>query len=132
MVVATNFLLLDKLKRSQQIVNANLQVRCSKEILFICKTKPNISFLQYTIVNEVCDSDTNLYSADIQISVSHPAVFVYIQIKNPKIKTYALSKNGFIQLSSIDSVAISFHKPNCAVAFAVDDLQILTVNEFLT
>lgn len=134
--MAKNFLLLNKLKKSKQIIDPQLQVRC----LDIFVVSQNIwnklylfsTLLQYTIVNEQCDRKSDVYSADIQISVSAPAIFVYIQVKNEQIETYKLSKNGFIQLTSKDLVTISFYNRNCAMAFTNDDIQISTVNDFLT
>lgn len=108
--VSTNFVLLEALKNSRDIVNPRLQ---------------------YEVKINKCDAQTNLHSAKVQIKITAPAIFVYIQLKNQNIDHYKLSKNGFIQLTTIDYVQISFFNRNCAMAFGSDDISILTVNEFI-
>lgn len=136
-LLSTNFLLLEKLKKSKQITNPQLQVHHSF-IQFRFGFVINFDlfffhcFVQYIITNQHCDRKTGIHSANIEITVTAPAIFVYIKIKTPKIETYKFTKNGFIQLTSKDLVTISFNNRNCAMAFTNDDIQILTVNDFLT
>lgn len=88
--------------------------------------------LQFTIKNEHCDAALSVSSAEIEITVTAPAIFVYVQLKSQQIESYKLSKNGFIQLTPKDLVTITYYNRNCAMAFTNDDIQILTVNDFLT
>lgn len=108
--VSSNFVLLEAFKNSRDIVNP---------------------YLQYEVKINKCDAQTNVHSARIQIKISAPAIFVYIQLKNPNIEHYKLSKNGFIQLTTVDYVQISFFNRNCAMAFGSDDIDISTVNDFI-
>lgn len=104
----------------------------AKNKLF-CSHRIDVCFLfQFVIANDRCDPKSGVYSADIEITVSAPAIFVYVQVTNQQIETYKLSKNGFIQLTSKSLVTISFYNRNCAMEFTNDDINILTVNNFLT
>lgn len=87
---------------------------------------------QYEIIKSDCDNESQIGRARIQINITRPAIFVYVKVINPDIASYQLSKNGFIQLISIDYITISFYSRNCAMAISNNDIQILTVNEFLT
>lgn len=86
---------------------------------------------QYSIAEKQCDRKTNIQMAKINIRVTAPAIFVYIKIMNPSIVQYRLSKNGFIQLKTQDTISIAFYNRNCAMAFGNDDIQISTVNQFI-
>lgn len=108
--VSTNFALLEVFKNSRDIVNPRLQ---------------------YEVKINKCDARSNVHSAKIQIKISAPAIFVYIQLKNPHIEHYKLSKNGFIQMTTVDYVQISFFNRNCTMAFGTDDIDISTVNDFI-
>lgn len=108
--LSTNFLLLESFKNSRDVVNPRLQ---------------------YEVKINKCDAQTHIHSAKIQIKVSAPAIFVYIQLKNQNIEHYKLSKNGFIQLTKLDWVQISFFNKNCAMTFDNDDIDISTVNDFI-
>lgn len=82
-------------------------------------------------MNQTCNPNINIHSANIQTTVSTPAIFVYIKVKSEQIESYKLSKNGFIQVTPKDLVTISFDDPNCTKEFTEEDIQILTVNDFL-
>lgn len=81
------------------------------------------------MINSECEN--NIQSVKIQTRITAPAIFVYIQIKNPLIEHYKLSKNGFIQLMTIDHIQLSFYNRNCAMAISNDDIEISTVNDFM-
>lgn len=79
----------------------------------------------------MCDPTTFDHRINIEITVTAPAIFVYVQIKHHQIESYELSKNGFIQLNPVDNTTILFQNRNCAMAISNDNVNILTVNQFI-
>lgn len=82
-------------------------------------------------MNNGCNSETGHHETTVKVTVTAPAVFVYIQIKHEEIHKFELSRNGFIQVKPIENLTISFSNPNCVLNIEEENIIILTVNDFV-
>lgn len=87
-------------------------------------------YFQLRIAKEKCSADKANHTIDLEITASHPAIFVYIQLNNKNIPRYVFSKNGFMQVTPKETVSVSFKNLNCTAMITEDDFKIITVNEF--
>lgn len=86
--------------------------------------------LRTTFSSNKCEKGKHQIS--IEIKIDTPAVFVYITLNHENIKKYRLSKNGFIQVSPIQNVQLTFDNPNCQWNVTNDALNIKTLNKYLS
>lgn len=68
---------------------------------------------------------------NLKISVSAPAIFLYIQLHHPEIEKYHLSKNGFIQVDPVEYVNVTITNPNCSAVVQEEHFKIQTVNDHM-
>lgn len=67
----------------------------------------------------------------LEISITAPAIFVYVQMNHDQIHEYQFSKNGFIQTEPLVALDISYINPNCTFEINNNHFKVLTVNDFL-
>ncbi|XP_053667869.1 beta-mannosidase [Anopheles marshallii] len=112
--IAENFALLDKLKnmRKEQRVRPTIAV---------------------TVVSSVCNEGNNRTSVSLEVSVSVPALFVYLQLtpENSTLKQCQFSHNGFLQFQPIRTVKLTCVDPGCRNKIQSRDITVRTVNELL-
>ncbi|XP_049287593.1 beta-mannosidase [Anopheles funestus] len=113
-LVAENFALLDKLKniRTEQRVRPTVVVN---------------------VVSAVCSERNNLTKVSLEVSVSVPALFVYLQLtpENSTLKQCQFSHNGFLQFQPIRTVRLTCVDPGCRNKIQARDITIRTVNDLL-
>ncbi|KAG5679138.1 hypothetical protein PVAND_008730 [Polypedilum vanderplanki] len=85
--------------------------------------------LRFSFSSNKCEKEK--HQIFIEIKIDSPAVFIYITFNHENIKKYRLSKNGFIQVSPIQNVQLTFDNPNCHWNITIDDLKIKTFNKYL-
>ncbi|XP_059621237.1 beta-mannosidase [Phlebotomus argentipes] len=107
-LISTNFIFPEKLRDAQGIVNPHIDV---------------------VVASNRCSFSVSQIS--LEVKARAPAIFVYIQINNPDIKSYSLSKNGYIQLEPIHMIRLEFANENCATTLQKRDIRILTINDYL-
>ncbi|XP_053678418.1 beta-mannosidase [Anopheles nili] len=112
--IAENFALLDKLKniRSDQRVTPEVAIN---------------------VVSAVCSDRSNLTSVSLEVSVSVPALFVYLQLtpENSTLKQCQFSSNGFLQFQPVRTVQLRCVDPGCRNKIQARDITVRTVNELL-
>uniref|UniRef100_A0A182N1D7 beta-mannosidase n=1 Tax=Anopheles dirus TaxID=7168 RepID=A0A182N1D7_9DIPT len=112
--LADNFALLDKLKniRPEQRVQPAVTV---------------------SVVAAVCSDRSNLTSVSLEVSVSAPALFVYLQLtpENSTLKQCQFSRNGFLQFQPVRTVQLTCVDPGCRNKIQARDITVRTVNELL-
>uniref|UniRef100_A0A182LSD3 beta-mannosidase n=1 Tax=Anopheles culicifacies TaxID=139723 RepID=A0A182LSD3_9DIPT len=112
--IAENFALLDKLKhiRTEQRVQPTVAIN---------------------VVSAVCSERNNLTSVSLEVSVSVPALFVYLQLtpENSTLKQCQFSRNGFLQFQPIRTVQLTCIDPGCRNKIQARDITVRTVNELL-
>uniref|UniRef100_A0A182JII5 beta-mannosidase n=1 Tax=Anopheles atroparvus TaxID=41427 RepID=A0A182JII5_ANOAO len=113
--LAENFVLLDKLKHVRDASTASTLVAVS-------------------VVSAVCSERSNLTSVSLEVSVSAPALFVYLQLtpENSTLKQCQFSANGFLQFQPVRTVQLTCVDPGCRNKIQARDITVRTVNELLT
>uniref|UniRef100_A0ABK8F080 beta-mannosidase n=1 Tax=Anopheles gambiae TaxID=7165 RepID=A0ABK8F080_ANOGA len=112
--IAENFALLDKLKNIRQEQ----------------RVQPTVSI---SVVSAVCSEQSNLTSVSLEVSVSAPALFVYLQLtpENSTLKQCQFSRNGFLQFQPVRTVQLTCVDPGCRNKIQARDITVRTVNELL-
>uniref|UniRef100_A0A182K9X7 beta-mannosidase n=1 Tax=Anopheles christyi TaxID=43041 RepID=A0A182K9X7_9DIPT len=112
--IAENFALLDKLKN----------IRKGQRV------QPTIAV---NVVSAVCSDRNNLTSVSLEVSVSAPALFVYLQLtpENSTLKQCQFSRNGFLQFQPVRTVQLTCVDPGCRNKIQARDITVRTVNELL-
>lgn len=112
--IAENFVLLDKLKN----------IRTDQRM------KPQIVI---NVLSAVCNKQNNLTSVSLEVAVSVPALFVYLQLtpENSTLKQCQFSHNGFLQFQPIRTVKLTCIDPGCRNMIQARDITVRTVNELL-
>uniref|UniRef100_A0A182Y529 beta-mannosidase n=1 Tax=Anopheles stephensi TaxID=30069 RepID=A0A182Y529_ANOST len=112
--VAENFVLLDKLKN----------IRPDQRV------KPAVVI---DVVSAVCNSQNNLTTVSLKVSVSVPALFVYLQLtpENSTLKQCQFSHNGFLQFQAVRTVTLTCVNPGCRNTIQARDITVRTVNDLL-
>uniref|UniRef100_A0A182PVA2 beta-mannosidase n=1 Tax=Anopheles epiroticus TaxID=199890 RepID=A0A182PVA2_9DIPT len=113
-MIAQNFALLDKLKN----------IRAAQRV------QPTVAI---NVVSAVCSERNNLTSVSLEVSVSVPALFVYLQLtpENSTLKQCQFSRNGFIQFQPVRIVQLTCVDPGCRNKIQARDITVRTVNELL-
>lgn len=128
--IARNFLLLDKIKNSQNVIKPELKARNRSIYCFIFLLTSLRS--QFSFTENRCDPSEGRQAVRVKVSVEAPALFVYAQITHPQISSFDLSKNGFIQYHAEDFFTMTFPNANCSIEFTEKNVDIVTVNDFIS
>uniref|UniRef100_A0A1L8DQR0 beta-mannosidase n=1 Tax=Nyssomyia neivai TaxID=330878 RepID=A0A1L8DQR0_9DIPT len=107
-IISTNFIFPVKLRDAKGIRDPHIDV-------VIASTRCSFSVSQVSL----------------EVKARAPAIFVYLQIYNPDILQYTLSKNGYLQLEPVQMIRLEFANENCSIQLMKRDIRILTLNDYL-